>query len=455
MDFKSTNTDEANICIDSTILKANIDKKLDNLAKMAGKTMDIQGFRKGKVPANIVKKMHGKKLEEDATNDCIRELYDTVIKEQNIDKAKLTSEPTIPKFDRQDNGDIKIQLNIHLKPTIDVGNYREYIPQINPIKVAKKDIDDRLDNLANSKATPTDIATKRAVRNGDFVLIDFEGFKEDKAFDGGKADSYSLEIGSGSFIPGFEEQVIGMVYDETKDIKVTFPAQYQAKDLAGADVVFKVKLLKIQEKKKQKLDDEFAKYILSGDAEATMAKLTDDIKEQIISENKNRYFMDEIKPKFMENLVANYSFAVPSNIVDQEINQLINKKLGAMSEEEITQLQKDEKFVEKLRDEFKQEATDSVAVTFLISEIADREKIIVTDEQVNQTIYYEAIMSGQDGKDLIKQYEKKGYMPAVKISMIEQQLFVKLFNEKLDSKKPATKKPEEKKQGEKKQGKAK
>jgi trigger factor len=432
MDYKSNKIDEANISITSTIKKSEIDKNLDKLAKMAAKTMDIQGFRKGKVPISIVKKTYGKKLQDDANNDCIRELYDTAIKGENINKDKLTSEPTIPKFVPLDNGDIDIQLDIHLKPTIDLGDYKQYIPELKPIKVAKKQIDERLDNLANSKAQIVDIKTKRAVQNSDFVLIDFEGFKDGIAFDGGKADNYSLEIGSGSFVPGFEEQVIGMTLEEKKDIEVVFPAKYQAKELAGAKVVFKIKLLKIQEKKKQKIDDEFAKQFMTGDKDASLAKLTDDIKQQLINEKKNNYFMDEIKPKFMENLVTNYSFAVPSNIVDQEVNQLINKKLGAMSEEEISKLQKDEKFVEKLREEFKEEATNSVAVTFLISDIANKENIVVTDEQVNQTIYYEAMMSGQDGKELIKQYDKKGYMPAVKISMIEQQLFVKLFDEKLN-----------------------
>ena len=432
MDYKAEKIDNSNIKISCIIKKSLLDEKLDKLAKQASKTMDIQGFRKGKIPISIVKKTHGKRLQEDASNECIRELYDMVVKGEKLDKDKLTSEPTIPKFDKLKNSDIDIQLDIHLKPTIDTGDYKQYIPELKPTNVATKDIDERLNNLANAKTKPTEIKTKREVKNGDYVLIDFEGFKDGKPFDGGKADNYSLEIGSGSFVSGFEEQIVGMNYDETKDIKVTFPKEYQAKELAGADVLFKVKLNKIQEKKKPKFDDEFAKQILTGDKQATLTKLKDDIQEQIKSENKNKYFMDEIKPKFMKNLIENYSFDVPLNIVNQEVNQLINKKLSAMSEDEIKKLQEDEKFVDNLRDEFKIDATNSVRVTFLIDSIAKKENITVTDEQVNQTIYYEAMMSGQDGNELIKQYDKKGYMPAVKISMIEQKLFTKLFDEKLD-----------------------
>ncbi|OPX27699.1 MAG: trigger factor [Campylobacteraceae bacterium 4484_166] len=434
MQYKLNKINSSNIEVFATIEKQNIDKNVDKMAREASKTMDIQGFRKGKVPLAVVKQRYGKKLEDDATNESLKELFDQVLKDEKLKFDDLTGEPSIPKFDKKEDNSIEIQMNLYLKPVIDLGDYKQYIPELTPIKISEKEINDRLKTISQDHAPMEDIKTPRELKDGDFAVIDFKGFKDDKPFDGGEATNYTLKIGSNTFVPGFEEQLIGMKYMEKKDIKVKFPQNYQSKELADADVIFEVQLKKIQQKGETKLDDEFAKKILSNKKDATLDMLKDEIKEQIKSEKRNEYFMHEIKPQYTKLLVENYEFDIPENIVQNEINQQINKKLSSMSEDEIKDIQKDPKFVDKLKDDLKDVARQSVKATFLIDSIAKNEKIKVSDEQVNQTIYYEAMMSGQDGKELITQYEKKGYLPAVKLSMIEQQLMMKLFDEKMEQK---------------------
>ncbi|RXK08756.1 trigger factor, partial [Halarcobacter bivalviorum] len=155
------------------------------------------------------------------------------------------------------------------------------------------------------------------VKDGDFAVIDFEGFVDGVAFEGGKAEKYPLQVGTGSFIPGFEDQVIGMKYEEEKDVVVTFPKEYQAKDLAGKEAVFKVKLHEIQERKAGEITDEFAKQMLPNEKDATVDTLRDRIKEQMVAGEKATYYREDLKPKFIENLVKNINFALPKTVVEQ------------------------------------------------------------------------------------------------------------------------------------------
>jgi trigger factor len=285
--------------------------------------------------------------------------------------------------------------------------------------------------MAGQNTPLVKIARKRMARKGDFAVIDFEGFKDGVAFDGGKADGHTLELGSNSFIPGFEDQIIGMKYEEQKDITVTFPKDYQSKDLAGAEVVFKVTLHELQEKGDAVIDDAFAKQVLQGEEDATVDTLKEKVSEQIKSEKTNKYYQDELKPAYISALVEANDFAVPASILEQEENQALNNLIRDMKEDEIKKLQEDSAKVEKMRKKVTPDAIKSVRATFIVDALAKAENIDVTDQEVTQTIYYEAMMSGQDGQAMIKQYEEQGYLPAIKMSMIEQKVITKLLDEKV------------------------
>jgi trigger factor len=238
-------------------------------------------------------------------------------------------------------------------------------------------------------------------------------------------------VGSGSFIPGFEEQVIGMKYEEQKDVVVTFPASYQAKDLAGKEATFKVTLHEIQEKAAGELNDEFAKRMLPTDENATIDTLREKIKEQMKSEAMGKYYRDELKPAYLETLVQKIEFALPNSVVDQEINYALNNKVRTMSEDEINALRENESKVEEMRSELKEDAVNSVKATFIIDALAKAENVQVSDQEVMQVLYYEAMQMGQNPQEIVKQYQEAGYLPAIKMSMIEDKVITKLLDEKL------------------------
>lgn len=431
MEFNANRVDEANAVITATLTKDSIENSLEKVAKQAAKTMNIQGFRKGKVPVAVVKQRYADKLREDAEADGVRKVLSEGLKLLDIKNTDLIGEPSVTKFDKKDNGDVEVELSIACKPNINLGDYKTFVPEVKDIDVDIKTIDARLTEIASSSAPLEKIARKRAVKDGDFAVIDFEGFVDNVAFEGGKAEKYPLQIGSGSFIPGFEEQVIGMKYDEQKDITVKFPENYQAKDLAGKEAVFKVTLHEIQERVKPELDDEFAKKMLPGQEDVTIDTLRERVKEQMKAEEKAKYYRDELKPVFLETLVEKIDFALPTSVVEQEINYALNNKIRAMSEEEINELKENASKVEDIRNELRNDAVNSVKATFIIDALAKAENVQVSDQEVTQVLYFEAMQMGQNPQDVIKQYQEAGYLPAIKMSMIEEKVISKLLDEKL------------------------
>lgn len=432
MEFNANRVDEANAVITATLTKDSIENNLEKVAKQAAKTMNVQGFRKGKVPVAVVKQRYADKLREDAEADGIRKILADGLKLLDIKNSDLIGEPSVTKFDKKDNGDIEVELSVACKPNIDLGDYKSLVPAVKAIEIDIKKIDDRLTEIAQSSAPLEKIARKRAVKDGDFAVIDFEGFVDGIAFDGGKAEKYPLQIGSGSFIPGFEEQVIGMKYEEQKDITVKFPESYQAKDLAGKEAVFKVTLHEIQERAKPELNDEFAQKMLPGQKDVTIDTLRDRVKEQMLAEDKAKYYRDELKPVFLETLVEKINFALPTSVIEQEINYALNNKIRAMTEEEINELKENANKVEDIRNELKEDAVNSVKATFIIDALAKAENVQVSDQEVTQVLYFEAMQMGQNPQDVIKQYQQAGYLPAIKMSIIEEKVISKLFDEKLE-----------------------
>ncbi|WP_419673047.1 trigger factor [Aliarcobacter butzleri] len=431
MEFNANRVDEANAVITATLTKDSIENNLEKVAKQAAKTMNVQGFRKGKVPVAVVKQRYADKLREDAEADGIRKILADGLKLLDIKNSDLIGEPSVTKFDKKDNGDIEVELSVACKPNIDLGDYKSLVPAVKAIEIDIEKIDDRLTEIAQSSAPLEKIARKRAVKDGDFAVIDFEGFVDGVAFDGGKAEKYPLQIGSGSFIPGFEEQVIGMKYEEQKDITVKFPESYQAKDLAGKEAVFKVTLHEIQERAKPELNDEFAQKMLPGQKDVTIDTLRDRVKEQMLAEDKAKYYRDELKPVFLETLVEKINFALPTSVIEQEINYALNNKIRTMTEEEINELKENANKVEDIRNELKEDAVNSVKATFIIDALAKAENVQVSDQEVTQVLYFEAMQMGQNPQDVIKQYQQAGYLPAIKMSMIEEKVISKLLDEKL------------------------
>jgi trigger factor len=417
--------DDANVLVSGSIENSVIEANVDKLAVDAGKQMKVDGFRKGKVPPHVVKKLHGDKLKQDAESEALKALMDEGIKEAGLNAADVIGEPIFKKYDKQDDK-IDVEIEVSTRPNVNLEGYEEVIPAFDKPEATEEEVEEKLTEIAGQNAPFVKIKRKRAVKDGDTTLIDFEGFVDGVAFDGGKAEKFTLTIGSGQFIPGFEEQIIGMTYDEEKTITVTFPAEYQSEDLAGKEAEFKVLLHEIQEKEVAEINDELAQKLLQKE-DATVDTLKEQIKDQVVNEKVSKIYNAELKPKLIEALVAHFDFALPNNIVAQEIDAKINEKARAMSEDELNEFKDNPEKIDALRDEVKGDAVNSVKATFIVDALAKKEEVNVDDQEVSQAIYYEAMMSGQDPQEVIKYYQEKNLLPAVKMGMIEDKLFGKLL----------------------------
>jgi len=418
--------DEANTLLLGTIKNERVEAHIERLAMKAGKEIKVDGFRPGKVPSHVVKKLHGDKLAQDAEQEALTELMDAGIKEAELNRANLIGQPIFKKFERTENC-IEVEIELSTRPSFEVEGYEEVIPAFEKPEADAQEVEAKLKEIASQQAPYEKIKENRMVQDGDMTLIDFEGFIDGVAFDGGKAEKFNLKIGSNQFIPGFEEQIIGMQPDEEKTITVTFPKEYQSADLAGKEAEFKVKLHEIQEQAEVEINDELAKKILQGEENATVDMLKEKVAEQIVSEQVRKAYHDELKPKLVEALVAKFDFALPNNIVEQEIDAKVNQKAQEMSKEELKEYQENAEKVEALRNELREDAVKSVKATFIVDELAKKEEVRVEDHEVSQALYYEAMMSGQDPQQVIKYYQENNLLPAVKMGMIEDKLFSKLL----------------------------
>ncbi|AQW83794.1 trigger factor (peptidyl-prolyl cis /trans isomerase, chaperone) [Campylobacter pinnipediorum subsp. pinnipediorum] len=428
----SVNT-EINANIENSQIKANIEK----LAKKAAKTMKIDGFRKGHVPTAVVLKRYEKELTSDAEQDALKDILDEAIKQAGKKSSDIIGEPMVEKFDKNEKG-IDVSMTISFKPSIDVSGYEKIIPEFSTPRVLKKDIEEKKNEILKMVAPLEKVSEDRALKQGDFAKFDFEGFVDGEAFEGGKAEDYVLEIGSGQFIPGFEDGMVGLKVSEEKDVNVTFPAEYGAANLAGKPAVFKVKLHEIQERKiPEKIDEQTLKSILPNEENPTEDMLDEKIKEQIRSEKLFTLVNEELKPKFAEAAVEKFKFDVPKNIVEQELDMQFRGAWSSFTEDEINKFKEDQDALKNKREEFRKDAENSVRLTFIIDELARVRDVTVSDQEVVQAVYFEAYRSGRDPKSHLEAYKNQGVLPAIKMSMIEEKLFNEMFNK--DDKKAAKK----------------
>ncbi|EAJ0879882.1 trigger factor [Campylobacter upsaliensis] len=434
MEVKAKQLDSVNAAASVKIPSGSINTEVENLAKKASKTIKMDGFRPGKVPVSAVLKRYEKELRNDAEQNLFKNAVDSALKELKKDLKELVGEPYFEKFERE-NDAIIAELVLSFKPELKLDGYEKCIPEFSTPKVSKKEIDEKKNELLKRYATTEAIKTKRALKEGDYAKFDFEGFIDGKAFDGGKAENYVLEIGSKQFIPGFEEAMVGMKSGEEKDISVTFPKEYGAANLAGKDAIFKIKLHEIQELKLPELNEELLKKLLPNEEKASEELLDEKLKEQIKNEKLFKLINEELKAKFADSLIETFEFDLPKGILEQEIDMQFRQAFGAFSEEEKKAIQNDKDKYEAKRNSFKDEAKKSVKLTFIIDELAKLRKIEVSDQELVQAVYFEAYRYGFNPKEHLENYKKQGALPAVKMALIEDKLFNDIFMPKEKAKK--------------------
>ena len=432
MEIKSNKIDGANAEITATISMDEVNANIEKIAKQLAKTVSVQGFRKGKVPVAIVKKQYGEKLTQDAEAEALRDVLSQGLEDLKIANESLIGEPNISKFDKSEDK-IEVAVKVAMRPEIDFGDIDSMIPDFKKPKVTAKDVEKRIKDIAEQSAPLEDIKRNRMMKKGDTAVIDFEGSVDGKVFEGGTAKDFALELGSGKFIPGFEDQLIGVKRDAEVEVNVTFPQEYQAKELAGKDALFKVKVNQVQVKAEAVIDDELAKKLLPGQDDANLEELQKQVLAQIESEELGKLYNDDLKPKLLEKIVNKVKFDLPEFVVEQEIDMALNKAAGTMSEDEIKELRENADKLNELRDTFRDEAQQSVRATFIIDGLAQEKGVKVEEQEVMQTIYYEAMQTGQDPKAAYDQYKEAGYIPAIQMSMVEDRVLSGLLNTKIEA----------------------
>ena len=436
MNFTTKRTNNANATINGSITLKTLEEKFDKVIKKIAKSAKIDGFRKGKVPSQVIKTRYKEQVEQDAQQEAIQDLLDSALKELGIAPNELIGSPVIAKFDKQDSK-IELEIKVSITPTFSLEKVQDYVPEVKLKAITQAQIDERIAEIAKNRAPLSEVAEDRALQKDDTANIDFEGFIDDKAFEGGKGENFNLLIGSNQFIPGFEDALIGMKKGEKRGIKVTFPADYQAAHLAGKEARFDVTLHKILQKDETKINDAFAKSVVGE--EATLTTFKDMIKEQLKKKKKNELYNKELKTALIESLLKSITFDLPELIVEQEMDILFRNSLSQLKPEEFENLKNNKDEARKQREEKRDEARKSVQITFIMDALAKQYNIVVSDNEVMQTIYYEAMMMGQDPRATIEYYQKNNILPAIKMTMIEDRVLHHLLDTKFESTKSTSK----------------
>ena len=431
MEISLNKIDNANAEINATITADEIDAKIEKIAKQLAKTANIQGFRKGKVPPAVIKKIYGEKLVQDAQSEALKEILDKGLKELGVENGDLIGEPSVTKFDKKENGDIETIIKVAIRPKIELGDYKSLVEEFEKPVVSDDEVEKRLKELAEQNAELKELPKNRVAKEGHVVNIDFEGFLDGEPFEGGKAEGYDLKLGSKQFVPGFEEQILGMKKGEEKTIKVTFPSNYGSDKLAGKETEFKIKLNAIKDKVEVNIDDELAKKLLPGQEDATLETLRSEIKKQLENEALAKLYNEEKKPQLLEKLVESIEFDLPEFVVEQEIDLAVNNAARDMKEEEIKEFQENPEKLKEFREQFREDAIKSVKATFIIDALAKENEIQIGERDVMQTIYIEALQNGQDPQTLYEQYQKSGLLPAIQMAMTEDKVLTLILNSKL------------------------
>ena len=349
MEINAKLINSANATANFKITKADIEQKLNEVARKTAKDVKIAGFRAGKVPVNVVLARYGKELERDAKSELFKNGVDEALKIVEKKPDEVLGDPLFSKFDENESG-IDAEIEISFRPQINIEGYESAIPEFEIPSVSEDEKNAKITDFLKAVA-PLEKSDKDTLEKGDYAKFDFEGFVDGVAFDGGKAQNYVLEIGSNQFIPGFEDGMIGLKVGEEKDINVKFPQGYGAQNLAGKEAVFKVKLHEIQAKNiPSELSDEAIQKLIPNEKDITKAKFEERIQKQIRDEKFQTLLNEELKTKFADAVVEKIKFDLPKVIVEQEMDLQLRNAWGTLSEDERKTLQEDKDKLKEKRE---------------------------------------------------------------------------------------------------------
>ena len=408
MECKVEKTKNANeVKLNVTIEAEKFDEAIKKVYFKSAKYFNIPGFRKGKAPMNIVEKYYGKEIfYEDAFNEVVPEELEKAVEDN---KLQVVSRPDIEVTQIGKGQDLIFTAVFQTKPEAELGKYKGVEIRKIEYKVTDEDIEHELGHMQEHNSRLISVED-RPVEKGDIANINFEGFVDGVAFEGGKAENHDLEIGSNTFIPGFEDQIIGMKIDEEKDIKVKFPDEYFSKDLAGKDATFKVKVNEIKKKELPTLDDEFAKDVSEFD---TLKELKESIKEKQQKQNDERAKY-ETQDAVMKAVCENVKVDIPSGMIETETENMIKdmeQRLAYQGLKLDQYLQMMGKTREEMQKEYEPQATDAIKSRLAIEAVIKAEKIEVADIDVDEKIKEMAKNYGRENdEEFMKNENVRNYI---------------------------------------------
>lgn len=377
---KTKNNNEVKLEI--TVEAKKFEDAIKTVFNKNAKYFNIPGFRKGKAPYQIVEKTYGVQIfYEDAFNEIAGEAYSDALKENNIEAV---SKPEIDLVQIEKGKDLIFTAVVQTKPEVKLGKYKGIQVKKIEYKVTDEDVEHELGHMAEKNARLVSVED-RPVESGDITVIDFEGFVDGKAFDGGKAENHELTIGSNTFIPGFEDQIIGMKVEEEKEINVKFPEEYFSKDLAGKDAMFKVKLHEIKKKEMPEINDELAKDISEFD---TIEELKNSIREKQEEQNKSRAKY-ETEDEVVKAVCDCSEVEIPSGMVEIELDNMakdIETRLSYQGMNLEQYLKFMNKTMEDFRNENKEQAKRSIKSRLVLEAVGKDANIEVTEEEISEKI---------------------------------------------------------------------
>ena len=377
------NKEDGKVVIAFSATKEEFAKGLDQAFKRAVKRVNAPGFRKGKLPRAVFNKMYGEEaLFQDAVDFVLPAAYTKAIDELEVSPLAM---PDIDVKEISKEEGVKFEAVVTVKPNVELGEYKNLGLEKESVEVTDADVEERLDSLLSRQAEWQ--IKEGESKKGDIVVIDFKGFIGDEAFEGGEAKGYELELGSGSFIPGFEEQLEGKVAPVDTEVNVTFPENYQVADLAGKAARFEVTVHDVKEKVLPELTDEFVKEF-SKEAASTIAEYKEKLKEEIKLEKEN-LAEKSYSDKVISTAVENAKVSVPEKLVEQEVNSMFEQFTGNLSRQGLS-FDLYEQFTGKgeadLKAEMKSDAENKIKTSFVLGEIAEVEKVEVTEADIDAEV---------------------------------------------------------------------
>lgn len=409
MNVKVEKKENSVVEIEFTMEKEQFNAELDKAFKQNAKKFKVPGFRNGMVPRAVVEKNYGEGvLYEFVIENTVDDAYRTAVIENNLE---IVSRPELDIKQIGKDKDFIFVVKVCVKPEAKVSEYKGIDVKKVSTRTTKKEVDEELESVREKNARIVTVDDKnRELKNGDISVIDFEGYVDGVAFDGGKGENFELTIGSGQFIPGFEDQMVGMKIDEERDVNVKFPEEYHAENLAGKDATFKVKLHEIKEKILPELDDEFAKDVSEFD---TLEDYKKDL-QKVVKERKEKQAKATKEQEALDKFVEQVEVTIPDGMVDEEVEKMVEEMNANLSYQGLnidTYLQYIGISLEDYKKEMRESAIKRIKLNLGLEYVAKEEKVEVTEEDIDAKIKELSAQYGSgDEESLLKNENARNYM---------------------------------------------